>query len=144
MAALLNDLAPASAGVFFGAPEAQSRQNKLEVDVPDRIDGEPAAVLARVQEIVRRAVPEAKCELQDYDHRIGCGALDPWGNIQEVRFLRRELRTIDIEHQARVLAAKVATGGSTAVPADLDEDEQREIEDEELARDASRNSTTGY
>ena len=48
-----------------------------------RIDGEAEDIRRRMQEIVREEVSDAVCELKDYAHRIGCGTMDTWGNIQE-------------------------------------------------------------
>ena len=112
-----------------------------------KIEGDSTAVLDTVQAIFSRVVPGATCELQDYEHRIGCGALDQWGNVQDVKFLRRGLSQADVEHFAAVLATKVHTGGSTAgaiVVPEVDEDEVEEHERAEAHRDATRNPTTGY
>ena len=83
-------------------------------DMSIKIEGDSKAVLDSVQAIFDSVIPDASCELQDYEHKIGCGALDRWGNIQDVVFLRRGLSEADVEHQATVLATKVQTGGSTA------------------------------
>ena len=78
------------------------------------IPADPHAALARIQELVSGIVPTARCELQDYDHKIGCGDMDAWKNIQDVRFVRSGQTENDILHFARVLEAKLRTGGSTA------------------------------
>ena len=110
----------------------------------ENLPSDPQQALSAVQEIVRRVVPDARCELKDYQHRIGCGVLDRWDNLQEVVFLRRNLDTKSVETYANVLAAKVQTGGSSAGIPPLDEDEERDREREEQERIANRNPTTGY
>lgn len=82
------------------------------------IPGDAATVLARVQEIMEKHVPDVKCELQDYEHRIGCGAMDEWGNVQDVKFLRRQVSEEEVRTFAQVLHTKLKTGGSTAGPVD--------------------------
>lgn len=72
--------------------------------------------LERVQAIFDQIVPGAVCELQDYEFRIGCGALDRWDNIQDVVFVRKNLSDEYIRHQAQVLSRKVESGGSTGGP----------------------------
>jgi hypothetical protein len=78
------------------------------------VSGKDEEVLERVQAIFDGVVPGALCELQDYNFRIGCGAMDQWDSIKEVVFLRRGLTEEMVEHQAQVLSRKVASGGSTA------------------------------
>ena len=80
----------------------------------DSLPVDPAAAVARVQELVSAIVPTARCELQDYEHKIGCGDMDQWGNIQEVVFVRHGTTENDVMHLARVLGVKLKTGGSTA------------------------------
>lgn len=80
----------------------------------DSLPTAPAAAVARVQELVSAIVPTARCELQDYEHKIGCGDMDQWGNIQEVVFVRHGTTENDVMHLARVLEVKLKTGGSTA------------------------------
>lgn len=75
---------------------------------------DPHAALSRVQELVGAVVPTARCELQDYEHKIGCGDMDQWDNIQDVVFVRRGTTENDVLHLARVLEVKLRTGGSTA------------------------------
>jgi hypothetical protein len=70
----------------------------------------------RVQAIFDKFVPGAVCELQDYEFRIGCGALDRLENIQNVVFVRKNLSEEFIRHQAQVLSRKLESGGSTAGP----------------------------
>jgi hypothetical protein len=80
----------------------------------DKITGSPEEILARVTAIVREQVPNANCELQDYGHQIGCGELDQWGNVQDVKLRRDHWNEVHVSHAAKVLATKVRTGGSTA------------------------------
>jgi hypothetical protein len=97
-------------------------QLTLEDSSTERHDGpmspflpsDPAAAIARVQELVSAIVPTARCELQDYEHRIGCGDMDQWGNIQDVVLVRHGTTENEILHAARVLETKLRTGGSTA------------------------------
>lgn len=133
----------------LGLPEIQlprSAYDPGDRDMSGPIEGNPQAVLVKVQEIFEKRVRGVTCELQDYEHRIGCGALDQWGNLQDVVFLRPGLTYSQADHFATALATKVHTGGSTAgpVPAPLDEDEERELSEEEAERDRSRSPTTGY
>lgn len=78
------------------------------------IEGTETEVLAKVQAIFDELAPGARCELQDYQHKIGCGSLDRWDNIQEVKFVRRGVTEEHVRHHATVLKNKVASGGSTA------------------------------
>lgn len=80
----------------------------------DSLPNDPAAAVARVQELVSAIVPTARCELQDYDHKIGCGDMDQWGNIQDVVFVRHGTSEDKVRHFAQVLETKLRTGGSTA------------------------------
>ncbi len=79
-----------------------------------KLSGDEATILAQVQAIVRETVPEANCELQDYQHQIGCGALDQWGDVQAVKFRRQEWDDEIVRHKAKVLATLIRTGGSSA------------------------------
>ena len=75
---------------------------------------DPQRALAEVQAIFAEVVPGAVCELQDYQHRIGCGMMDEWGNIQETIFLRPGMDEDLVRHHAERLKRLVASGGSTA------------------------------
>lgn len=157
-AAYETDLLKQQVGLLEGAVnEMRRRLGLAEIQLPrsaydsgDRevsapIEGNAQAALVKVQEIFERRVPGVRCELQDYEHRIGCGMIDEWGGLQEVKFLRHGLSYGDVDHLATVLATKISTGGSTAGPVpDLDEDELREHAEEDADRDASRNTITGY
>ncbi len=79
-----------------------------------KIEGDEFAVLASVQTIFDEIAPGARCELQDYRHKIGCGNMDQWGNIQDVVFVRAGIDEDEVRHHASVLAIKLRTGGSTA------------------------------
>ncbi len=82
----------------------------------DKLSGSPAEVLSRVQEVFASIVPGAVCELQDYEFRIGCGAMDRWGNLQDVKFQRNGLTEEEVRYHAQVLSRMVESGGSTAGP----------------------------
>ena len=79
-----------------------------------KIERDERVALARVQEIFDAVTPGARCELQDYQHKIGCGNMDQWGNIQDVVFVRAGIDEDQVRHHASVLAIKLRTGGSTA------------------------------
>jgi hypothetical protein len=79
-----------------------------------KLTGEPEEVLPVVQARMQPFVPGARCELQDYGFRIGCGMLDQWGNIQSVILPRDAWNTDYIDQAGKRLAALVASGGSTA------------------------------
>lgn len=91
---------------FVGRPQYQP----MSIPIP----ADPQQALARIQEIVSGVVPTARCQLQDYDHKVGCGDMDAWNNIQDVRFVRSGQTEDSILHFARVLETKLRTGGSTA------------------------------
>lgn len=78
------------------------------------IEGAPDEVLARVQAIFDEVTPGARCQLQDYDHKIGCGADGAGENVEEVVFVRSGVTEEQARHHAEVLKRKVASGGSTA------------------------------
>lgn len=130
-------------------PEVQlskSAYDSREVNVSSKLEGDAKAVLDKVQAIFSGLVPGSSCELQDYEHRIGCGALDSWDQIQDVVFLRRDITVADVKHYATVLATKVQTGGSTAgsISPPMDEDDLRDLKEAEDRQDRSRNRVTGY
>jgi DNA-binding XRE family transcriptional regulator len=79
-----------------------------------KLPSEPRQALDRVQELVSAIVPAARCELQDYQFRIGCGAVDAKGNIQDIVFIWRGQTENDVLHLARLLEAKLQPGGSSA------------------------------
>lgn len=77
-------------------------------------DETPQMRLDRFRQIFDDLVPEAKCELFDYGHKIRCGAADRWDNIQEVKITVSMADEVQARHLAQVLKNKLATGGSTA------------------------------
>ncbi|HEX2763479.1 MAG TPA: hypothetical protein VHM92_06490 [Allosphingosinicella sp.] len=79
-----------------------------------RIPGPPEDVRRTIEAIVREEVADAVCELRDYHHRIACGTMDRWGNIQDFVLVRDQWDEDTVRHQAQRLAAMVRTGGSTA------------------------------
>jgi hypothetical protein len=72
------------------------------------IQGDTVEVLAQVQRIVEAIVPDARCELQDYEHRIGCGALDGSGKLRDVRVMRAGLTEEDARNMGQTLADRLA------------------------------------
>lgn len=72
------------------------------------IKGDTLAVLAQIQRIVEGIVPGARCELQDYEHRIGCGALDGEGRLHDVRVMRAGLTEEDARNLGQMLADRLA------------------------------------
>lgn len=78
------------------------------------IEGTPDEVLARVQAIFDEITPGARCELQDYGHKIGCGALGRGESVEDVVFVRGGVTEEHARHHAEVLKTKLATGGSIA------------------------------
>lgn len=69
--------------------------------------GSSTQVLSEVQQVFSRVVPGSVCELQDYEFRIGCGAMDATGTVQEVIFLRRHLTRDRVEAGALELERKL-------------------------------------
>lgn len=97
---------------FEAVGKLHSSMHYTSMTKPLPID--PQAALARVRELMAKAVPDARCELRDYSFRIGCGSMDPWGNIQDVQFMIRGETEEGVAHSAYVLTTKLRTGGSTA------------------------------
>lgn len=61
----------------------------------------------QVEAIVQELVPEAICQIWDYQHKYRCGlVLD--GEKIEVSFVRRGVKESDVRTQAELLAQKVA------------------------------------
>jgi putative lipoic acid-binding regulatory protein len=96
-----------SVGLLASAPKLTIGEHE-EPRMSNKIAGTAEEALSQVQTIVTRFVPEAHCELQDYQHRIGCGAPDKNGNIVDVVMIRRELDEEQVEALAQELARKVA------------------------------------
>lgn len=80
------------------------------------IGGDEHTILGRVQAIFDEVTPGARCELQDYSHKIGCGNMDQWGNIQDVVFVRAGIDDDQVRHHAAVLAIKLRTAGRRSGP----------------------------
>jgi len=79
-----------------------------------RIPGQPEDVRRTIEAMVREEVPDARCELRDYQHRIACGTMDAWGNIQDFVLVKNDWTEEVVRHHATRLAVMVRTGGSTA------------------------------
>jgi hypothetical protein len=75
---------------------------------------DPQVALAKASQIIGHLIPTAKCELQDYDFRIGCGDMDQWGKVQDVKVAKQDWNEDAFQHAAEVLLAKLKSGGSTA------------------------------
>lgn len=80
----------------------------------NRIPGQPEDVRRTIEAMVQEEVPDARCELRDYHHRIACGTMDSWGNIQDFVLGKDEWTEDVVRHHAARLAVMVRTGGSTA------------------------------
>lgn len=65
-----------------------------------------------VQTYARHFVPEVVCELKDYRHRLGLGALDKAGKLHEVIFLKKDVTPDRIEINAKILLTKLYPGQS--------------------------------
>lgn len=48
--------------------------------------------LKMVREIVQAVVPDARCEIWDFDFRIRCGALDANDETKSISFVRRNIK----------------------------------------------------
>ena len=63
-----------------------------------------------VENVARSWVPGVVCELKDYKQKIGLGALDDDGEVQEVRFLKKHLSNEQVEIQSKLLLKKLYPG----------------------------------
>ena len=79
-----------------------------ERSMSEKIEGTAEEALAKVQKIVAGIVPDAICELQDYQQRIGCGAVDRDGNVVDIVMLRRGLDVEQVNAFADDLARKAS------------------------------------
>lgn len=73
----------------------------------DALEGSPEEVRKRVEEIVQAIVPQAKCELHDYEFRIRCGLVDVDGEKKEFSLLRARLDPTTLENFAYELKARL-------------------------------------
>lgn len=94
-------------GTSLGSCRRRQGQDQEIRAVSDKIEGSAEEALAKVQEIVASVVPDAHCELQDYQHPIGCGSVDQDGNVVDVVMLRRGLDAQQVQARAEELARKV-------------------------------------
>jgi hypothetical protein len=61
------------------------------------------------EKIVQKIVPEAKCEVWDYEHRIRCGLVDRGGEKKEFSLLLENLDGAVVGEFARHLKSRLAT-----------------------------------
>jgi len=64
---------------------------------------------AAAEELVQRVVPEAKCEIWDYEHRIRCGLVDVDGKKKEFSLLLENLDGGVVEEFTRDLKARLVS-----------------------------------
>lgn len=69
----------------------------------DKISGSAEEKRKRSEEIVQAIIPEAKCEIWDYEHRIRCGLVDRDGEKKEFSLLLENLEQDVLEQYARAL-----------------------------------------
>jgi hypothetical protein len=62
---------------------------------------------AQAEQIVQRFVPDAKCEIWDYEHRIRCGLVDEDGEKRGFSLLLESLDSGVLEESARDLKARL-------------------------------------
>lgn len=72
-------------------------------------EGSPEQIRLAVQKIVQAIVPEAKCEVWDFENRIRCGTVDSRGNVQEFSLVIDDLEMDIIEAHARVLKSRLSS-----------------------------------
>ncbi len=77
---------------------------------------EASAKLTRTQSIFSDIVPEARCELWDYQFRIRCGTVLDSGQKVEVSFLRSVVNDeVHVADQARLLKSKISIASGQLV-----------------------------
>lgn len=72
------------------------------------IKGSPEEKRAEAERIVRDIIPQAKCELHDYEHRIRCGLVDSDGEKKEFSLLLDDLEQDVLEMHARALKERLS------------------------------------
>lgn len=77
------------------------------------ISGDDEEQRAQVEAIFRELVPEAVCQIWDYQHKYRCGLVVD-GEKLEVSFVRRGVTDADARAHAAVLAGKVAAHRANA------------------------------
>lgn len=70
------------------------------------LSGTPEEIRKEAEEIVQVIVPEARCEVHDYEHRIRCGLVAA-GEKLEFSLLLEGLETDVLETHARDLQARL-------------------------------------
>lgn len=72
------------------------------------ISGSDEEMRRQVEAIVQELVPEARCEIWDYQKNYRCGVVTARGQKIEVSFLRRNVSDADARAQATKLAKMIA------------------------------------
>jgi len=73
------------------------------------ISGDDEQQRRQVEAIVKERVPEAACQIWDYQHKYRCGLVTDDGRKIEVTFVRRGVSESDVRIQADKLAALVTS-----------------------------------
>ena len=68
------------------------------------ISGDDEEQRRQVEAIVRERVPQAKCQIWDYQHKYRCGLVTDGGEKIEVSFVRRDVSDADVRIHAERLA----------------------------------------
>ena len=73
--------------------------------------------LARVEAVFKDIVPEAKCELWDYRHKVRCGTVLPSGQKVELSMVRTTAYDeAQVQSAAQVLRMKIDAAGTVPKP----------------------------
>jgi transcriptional regulator with XRE-family HTH domain len=72
------------------------------------ISGDDEQQRCQVEAIIQERVPEATCQIWDYQHKYRCGLVNSEGKKIEVSFVRRGVSDGDVRMQAEKLARLVA------------------------------------
>ena len=72
------------------------------------ISGSDEEMRRQVECIVREVVPEARCEIWDYQHKYRCGVVTEKGQKVEVSFVRRGVSDADVRIHAEKLSQMIA------------------------------------
>jgi hypothetical protein len=78
------------------------------------ISGDDETQRKRVEAIVREVVPEAICQIWDYEHKYRCGLVTESGEKIEVSFVRRGVNDADVRAHARRLALLIESSNGGA------------------------------
>ena len=71
------------------------------------ISGSAEEKRQQAERIVQAIVPEAKCEIHDYENRIKCGLVDTDGAKKEFSLVLETLEADILESNARALRARL-------------------------------------